>query len=341
MGRSIAGTAIQSVKQKKYSVLVIAILLCGVATIAAAQVESEVSPEDAEVLVGYLKEFAVPRWWLAFAAMFIAPWVIALTGLPRFGSAAISGKGPQMADHLRKVRILGSKYELDVYTGNVMSEKSWTVTTVDTTTTVGSTYSPSGSYYSPTADVSVTTTSVKYDQVRVGYPDRTRGSWEFANMTFVVAPGDIISVVARKVGESAECLLAYNHTSTQFVICNLRHAHAISRKLTWLILTVMGALGAAWGWSATIVEFVTDSGINTAGLPITPMGTTMWITAFVIGYVVAGVPLLVASLMIPRVRTRIFKATVMPGVKHFLQGITAEARSSFPLEWEGRVAPAG
>jgi len=347
MRRSIAGVSIQSGTQKKYAVLVIAILLSCVATIAAAQVTGDVTPEDAEELLQYLRTFAVPRWWMTFAAMCIAPWLLALIGLgSRNSSAAISGKGPQMTDHLRSVSILGSKYDLDVYTCNVMSEKSWTETTVETTTTVGGNWTPSGSWQtpmSPSTHVSVSSTSVKKDQVRVRYPDRTRGTWEFTNVNFVVAPGDIISLVARRVGDQHECLLGYNHDSGQFLSFNLLHTHAISGKLTWLVVAVLGALGASWGWSAAILAVINDYGPQLglpAGVPATPMDTTLWITAFVIGSVVASLPLLVCSLLLPRIRTMIFKPTVMPGVKHFLQVATTDARKSFPPEWEGRVAPA-
>jgi hypothetical protein len=348
MRHSITDVSIQSSTQKKYPMLVLAILLSGIATVAVAQVTGDVSPEDAEELIRYLQTFAVPRWWMTFAAMCIAPWLLALTGLGTTNrSAAISGKGPQLADHLRSVSILGSKYDLDVYTCHVMSEKSWTETTVETTTTtVGGNWTPSGSWQtpmSPSTHVSVSSTSVNKDQVRVRYPDRTRGTWEFTNMNFVVAPGDIISLVARKVGGQHECLLAYNHDSSQFVGCNLRHAHAIYGKLTWLVVTVLGALGASWGWTAAILEVINDYGPQLglpAGTPATPMDTTLWITAFVIGSVVASVPLYICGQLLPRIRTKIFKTTVVPGVKHFLQVTTPDARKSFPLEWEGRVAPA-
>jgi hypothetical protein len=347
MRHIITDVLIQSNTQKKHSMLAIAIVLAGVATIAAAQVTGDATPEEAEELIRYLQTFAVPRWWLTFAAMCIAPWLLALTGLGTTNrSAVISGKGPQLADHLRNVSILGSKYDLDVYTCSVMSEKGWTETTVETTTTVGSNWTPSGSWQtpmSPSTHVSVSSTSIKKDQVRVRYPDRTRGTWEFTNINFVVAPGDIISLVARKVGDQHECLLAYNHESSQFLGLNLRHAHAISGRLSWLVVTVLGALGASWGWTAAVLEVINDYGPQLglpAGTPATPMDTTLWITAFVIASVVASVPLYICGQLLPRIRTMIFKTTVMPGVKHFLQVTTTDARKSFPLEWEGRVSPA-
>ncbi len=351
MHSSIAGLSLQLVKQKKYMVSMIAILLAGVATIAMAQ-EADLgffSMTDAEwdEVKRYLRTFAYPRWGLAFAAMCIVPWLLALIGLPARYGAAISGKGPQMADHLRKVSILGSRYALNIYTGRVMSEKSWTETTIDTTTTttVGGNWTSTGFWHdsmSSSTQVSVTTTTVQRDQVRIGYPDKSRGSWEFYNSDLIVAPGDITSLIARRVGDQLECVIGYNHDSRQFVTFNLLHTHAISGKLTWLVATVLGALGFSWGWSATMLEVIKDYGPQ-LGLPAdfsaTPMSTGIWITAFVIGAVVALVPLLIVAVLLPRIRTMIFKKNVMPGIRHFLEITTTEARTSFPLEWEGRVAP--
>jgi hypothetical protein len=349
MRPSIAAS-IRSGTQKTYPVLLIAVVFSSVATIAAAQVTGDVTPEDAEELIRYLKEFAVPRWWMTFAAMCVAPWLLAFTGLgTRSSSPVPTGKGPQLADHLRKVSILGSRYDLDVYTCSVMSEKSWTetITTVDTTTTsIGGNYTPSGSWQtpmSPSTTVSVTSSSIQKDLVRVRYPDRTRDTWEFTNMNFVVAPGDIIALVARKVGKQYECLLAYNQESGQFRSFNLRRTHAISGRLSWIVVTVVGALGASWGWSAAILELINDVGPQLglpAGTPATPMDKTLWITAFVIASIVASVPLYICGQLLPRIRTMIFKTTVMPGVKHFLEVATTDAKRSFPLEWEGKVAPA-
>lgn len=351
MRRVIADVSLQASAKRKYLAFVTVIMLSVVATIAAAQVTGEVTPEDAEELLRYLQTYAVPRWWLVFAAMCVAPWLLAFIGLGGSNrSAAITGYGPQPADHLRKVSILGSKYNLEVYTCKVMNEKSWTETTYETTTTVGGNWSGSGYWQtsmSPYTQVSTTSTSTKKDQVRVRYPDRTRGSWEFTNMNFVVEPGDIISLVARKVGNQHECLLAYNHDSTQFLSFSLLHTHAISGRLTWIVLTLIGALGASWGWSAAILEVIKDYvpqlGLP-ADVPATPMDTSVWIAAFLAGSIVASIPLFICGALLPKIRTMIFKTTIMPGVKYFLQSITAEVRHSFPLEWQGqqgRVAPAG
>ncbi|MES2626829.1 MAG: hypothetical protein V4628_16200, partial [Pseudomonadota bacterium] len=327
MRRSTAGISNQFYQHGKYPAVVIALLLACIATIAAAQGAdpdfSNLDDDGVAVMMQYLQTYAFPRWWLTFAAMCIAPWLLAFSGLgSRHGGAAISGRGPQMADHLRRVSILGSKYMLDVYTGNVMSEKSWTETTVETTTTttVGGDWTSTGFWQtsmSPSTHVSVSTTTINKDQVRVRYPDNSRGSWEFTNSNFIVAPNDVISLVARRVGGQLECLIGYNHDSGQFVSFNLLHAHAIAGKLTWFVVIVLGALGASWGWSTAIVAFVNDV-LPNSGLPATPMGLTMWITAFVIAAVVALVPLLIVGGLLPRIRTMIFKNSVMPGVKHFL-----------------------
>jgi hypothetical protein len=271
-------------------------------------------------VIAYLKAIAVPRWWVTLAGMGASTFVLAALGVGSRSrpASATESQGPQLPDDVRRVSVLGARYDLDAFTGTVLSEKSWTETTT-TTTVTGGQWQASGSYapWSQPGSVSVTTTTTRKDDIILRHRDGSASAWHFTNSDLIVAPGETVTFLARttKAG-SRDCLVACNRDTGQVTTFGFAGAHSIPGFVAWLAAVAVGAVGFVWGWQAAMQAFVAQA---LPGMPASPAGLYIWGVMAVCAGVIGMVPLVMAGTVIPALRTASFNRRYLPGIIAFLQ----------------------
>lgn len=279
------------------------------------------SGDGVAAVMAHLKVSAVPRWWLTLAVMCVVTAVLATL---RVGSrsqpgSASDGKSQQLPPDLRSVAVLGARYSLDVFQGKVLSEKTWTETTTRTEFTGGQWQTP-GLVYPPWAapgHVSMSTATTRKDQVMLRYADGSAGAWSFTNSKLAVAPDQVISLIARRTQPGDyDCLMGYNHETRQLLTFNFGGVHSIASLASWLGATAAGAAGLVWGWQAGMQSYMSQA---MPGTPASPPGLFLWAVMAGCAAVIAIVPLTIARIVVPWLRTAVFKRRYLPGIRRFLQ----------------------
>lgn len=273
------------------------------------------------VVISYLRSVAVPRWWLTFAGMCLSTAGLAALGVGSRSRPASAGpgQGPQLPVDLRVVSVLGARYEIDVFSGTVLSEKTWIETRTEPTY-VGGQWQQAGPLSAPWGQpgyVVLTTKTTRKDNIVLRHPDGTHSAWHFTNTDLIVAQGQTVTLLARTTRSGAcDCLVGYNDDTRQLSIVSFVGAHSIAGLTSWLAAIAIGAAGFVWGWQAAIQSFM---GQAAPGVSASPPGLYIWGVMAGCAAVVALVPLVVAQLIVPALRTAIFKRRYLPGILNHLR----------------------
>ncbi|MES2603644.1 MAG: hypothetical protein V4603_01835 [Pseudomonadota bacterium] len=325
------------VQATRAAVLVTCLLMVPAMYVSAqvAMPESLVANSGVDVFIEHLKTSAAPRWALTFVAMCTAAFLLALTGLGNVPDKVVTParEGPQLPEMLRNVAVLGKRYTLEIFTGKVKAQTAAHETDVEPAETVGGSDLRAGELQLPWArsDAAAVAIPVAKSLVTLGYPDGSSDRWEFSSGQLNVALDDLISFIGcRNKRGRLECLFVYHHDNAQCDSFNLRAVHGIARLPTWFVATLVGWPGVVWGWQTAAAAFINEVEPGGAVAPISP---AIWLAGFCVAALVALLPYLLAEILVPAIRTMLFRKRYTVWLDEFLQSSTLDAKRMFPIEW--------
>jgi hypothetical protein len=192
---------------------------------------------------------AAPFWIATLVVMaFLPRLVMTLTGrLASSGPPEVdaSNNPLQLPESLRNFKVLGACYALEMQSGQVIEEKTWSETHNSVVNSAPVIQFVGNQAYQTGGGMSFVSTTVTKDRVWLRTLNGGETVWNFTGGGFVTRQGQIVSAITRpRADGNSDFLIAFNHTTGQSQSFN----SALSSKrvgilFPWIVTTLLGTAG--------------------------------------------------------------------------------------------------
>ena len=165
---------------------------------------------------------------------------------------APTGGALVLPESLRIVQVPGCRYALEIDSGEVTEEKTWTETTFTTYTTPGSVQQVGDALYVYPGQSHASATTVQKDRFWLRDAAGHETAWVISGGVFTARVGHVVSRVGTRNGETVDFIVACNHSTSQCVVFNgtVGRYHGAPTRGAWLISTLAGTAGwVVGGWN--------------------------------------------------------------------------------------------
>ena len=152
---------------------------------------------------------------------------------------------------LRTIRVPGQTYDVDLESGLVLDEKTWTETTSTVHTVPGQQQVIGNTIYTSGGYSYVTYGSTRKDRIFIRTPEGRDHPWICTDIGFETLKGHVVSRVAPAAGTPGEndFFLLYNHSTGQVVkLPGVIRRHVVRKRYLWLATAAVGVLGTVWAF---------------------------------------------------------------------------------------------
>jgi len=273
---------------------------------------------------------AAPFWLATLIVMaFLPRLVLKLTG--RLASTGppenVASSNPlQLPESLGSFKVLGEEYALQMQSGQVIEEKTWSETYNSVVSSAPVIQYVGNQAYQTGGGVSIHSTTVTKDRVwlRTLYGGET--VWNFTDGGFMTRQGQMVSAIERPRGNgSSDFLLVYNHTTGQSKAFNAVDASKrVKILLPWMITTLVGTAGFLLGVAVMFQLRLGQAGFSPAAAPLALMAAvyTDWGTCLFCAAIAARIFAGFAKGRVQRLRARRFQQQFQPELLRHLQQAT-------------------
>jgi len=197
-------------------------------------------------------QMAVP-WWIG---TIVVMWAVAKMRVSKPVNYPIppapTGGALVLPESLRVVQVAGCRYALEIDSGAVVDEKTWTETTYSTYTTPGSVQQFGDQLYVYPGQQHAFASTVQKDRFWLRDAAGHETAWVISGGVLNARVGHVLSRVGTRDGETVNFIVACNHTTSQCVVFNgtVGRYHGAPTRRAWLITTLVGTLGwVIGGWN--------------------------------------------------------------------------------------------
>jgi hypothetical protein len=187
---------------------------------------------------------AAPYWLATLVAMWLVTRFLVRTAGNRFVDP---GGGGGLPESLRVINVLGRRYAVGTDSGVVVEETTWSDTTTSTIQTPGSVQTFGDTTYVTVPQQQTVTSTVRKDRIWVRDAAGREKAWNFSNAGLDVRVGHVLSYVGRQTGEDITFLMAYNHTTGQFVNLPMGLPHYAPFFRASIAAALVGTAGFVYG----------------------------------------------------------------------------------------------
>jgi len=266
---------------------------------------------------------AAPYW----LGTIILMWLVARQMVRAGGSGprpAPSSGGDLPAD-LQIVEVTARRYGVELDSGVVLEERTWTETTTTHTTTPGQVITVGDQTYQTAPQHSTAISTTRKDRIWLRDHNGRESAWMITGGVLEARTSHVLSRIGRPVGDDVQFLMACNHTTGQIVSLDggIQAQHSAPFLRAWIAATLVGTAGFLFGgWNMIpLIDDTQPFAMNALGLGIEGL----------IGSTIMGIfmAILAGRSLIKRRNNEFYKNWV-PKYRDFFRQFTPVVTARFP-----------
>lgn len=190
---------------------------------------------------------ASPYWLATIIAMYLAIRMMVRAG----GNQAVPARsgGGDLPASLQVVSVLGRQYPVELQSGMVVEEKTWTEQVPRSITTPGQIVTVNDQQIQLPTQTHMYSETVRKDRLCVADPAGNELFWNLSGGALEARPSHVLSRIGRPVGDEVMFLMACNHTTGQVASFDggIHAQHYAPFFRAFVVAAIIGTVGFLYG----------------------------------------------------------------------------------------------
>ena len=283
-------------------------------------------PPASEPVVGKTGEELVQEaapYWLG---TIILMWLVARQVVRTGGSQSVPAvsAGGDLPANLQIVDVTARRYPVELESGVVLEEKTWTETTTTFSTTPGQVVTVGDQTYQTAPTHSTSVSSTRKDRIWMRDAAGRETAWMITGGVLEARTSHVLSRIGRPVGDDVMFLMACNHTTGQMVSLDggIHAQHFAPFLRAWIAATLVGTAGFLFGgWN--MIPLINDT--STFEMKALGLGIEGLIGSTIMGFFMA----FLAGRSLTKRRNNEFYKNWVPKYREFFRQFTPAVMAKF------------